>query len=49
MVRDNQGRQVIAAGQALTDSPIQRMNWLVEGVLGKLPWPGQTVASGPAL
>ena len=36
-VLDNQGRQVIAAGQALTDAQIQQMDWLVEGVQGKLP------------
>ena len=36
-VRDNQGQQVIAAGQALTDLQIQQMNWLVQGVQGKLP------------
>ena len=34
-VRDNQGREVIAAGQALTDTQILQMNWLVEGVQGK--------------
>ena len=36
-VRDNQGQQVIAAGQSLTDPQIQQMNWLVQGVQGKLP------------
>jgi basic membrane protein A len=35
-VRDNEGREVIAAGQALTDPQIQQMNWLVEGVQGKV-------------
>ena len=36
-VRDNQGQTVIAAGQTLSDSQIMQMNWLVQGVLGKLP------------
>ena len=36
-VQDNQGRQVIAAGVALTDTQIQQMDWLVQGVQGKLP------------
>lgn len=36
-VRDTGGRQVIAAGLALTDAQIQQMDWLVEGVQGKLP------------
>ncbi len=35
-VRDNEGREVIAAGQALSDAQILQMNWLVEGVQGKL-------------
>ncbi len=35
-VKDNTGRQVIAAGHALTDAEILHMNWLVEGVQGKL-------------
>ncbi len=35
-VRDNTGREVIAAGHALTDAEILHMNWLVEGVQGKL-------------
>ena len=36
-VRDNTGREVIAAGQLLPDAQVQEMNWLVEGVQGKLP------------
>lgn len=36
-VRDNQGRVVIAAGSTLGDDAILRMDWLVEGVAGKLP------------
>ncbi len=35
-VRDNEGHVVIEARQALTDDQILRMNWLVEGVQGKL-------------
>ena len=35
-VRDNEGHEVIAAGQALTDAQILQMNWLVEGVQGKV-------------
>lgn len=38
-VRDNQGHVVIAAGQTLTDAQILQMNWLVQGVQGKLPKP----------
>ncbi len=35
-VKDNQGQIVIGAGTALTDTQILGMNWLVEGVQGKL-------------
>ena len=35
-VRDNEGRQVIAAGQTLSDGQILSMDWLVEGVQGRL-------------
>ena len=35
-VRDNEGREVIAAGQVLGDEQILKMNWLAEGVQGKL-------------
>jgi len=35
-VRDNEGTEVIAAGKALADEQILGMNWLVEGVQGKL-------------
>jgi simple sugar transport system substrate-binding protein len=35
-VRDNEGRVVIAAGHTLPDGDIQDMNWLVEGVVGRL-------------
>jgi basic membrane protein A len=35
-VKDNQGKEVIAAGQTLSDEQILQMNWLVQGVQGKL-------------
>jgi simple sugar transport system substrate-binding protein len=35
-VLNNQGREVIAKGQTLTDPQIVEMNWLVEGVLGTI-------------
>jgi basic membrane protein A and related proteins len=35
-VRNNEGRVAIAAGQVLSDAEIRDMNWLVEGVRGKL-------------
>jgi simple sugar transport system substrate-binding protein len=35
-VRDNEGQERIAAGQALPDAQILQMNWLVEGVVGKV-------------
>ncbi len=38
-VNDNEGHPVIAAGQTLGDAQILAMNWLVQGVSGKLPRP----------
>ena len=35
-VRDNEGREVIAKGEALSDEKILGMNWLVAGVQGKI-------------
>ena len=35
-VRDNEGRVVIPAGQTLSDDAILSMNWLAEGVIGRL-------------
>ena len=35
-IADNQGRQVIAAGQSLSDEQILNMDYLVSGVLGKV-------------
>jgi len=36
-VLDNQGKEVIAPGQTLSDEQILKMNWLVQGVQGQLP------------
>lgn len=36
-VLDNQGKQAIAQGQTLSDEQILKMNYLVQGVQGKLP------------
>jgi simple sugar transport system substrate-binding protein len=36
-VLNNDGREVIAKGQTLADEQILKMNWLVQGVQGKLP------------
>ena len=36
-VLDNQGKEVIAQGQTLSDEQILKMNYLVQGVQGKLP------------
>ena len=36
-VRDNRGQVVIPRGARLTDPQILSMNWLVDGVVGKLP------------
>ncbi len=38
-VFDNDGHEVIAASKPLSDAQIQGMNWLVQGVQGKLPKP----------
>ena len=36
-IRNNEGTQMVAPGQALSDSEILNMNWLAEGVLARLP------------
>jgi basic membrane protein A len=36
-VKTNEGREAIAAGKTLSDEQINGMNWLVEGVQGKVP------------
>ncbi|MGH6625676.1 MAG: BMP family ABC transporter substrate-binding protein, partial [Burkholderiaceae bacterium] len=35
-IRDTVGREVVARGQTLSDEQILNMNWLVEGVQGKV-------------
>ena len=35
-VRDNEGKVVIPQGQALSDAQILQMNWLAEGVQGRI-------------
>jgi basic membrane protein A len=35
-ISDNEGKQVLAAGQSMTDEQILGMNYLVEGVQGKI-------------
>ncbi len=36
-IRDNEGKTIVSAGQALNDGQILGMDWLAEGVQGKLP------------
>ncbi len=36
-ILDNAGKVVVAKGQTLSDEQILQMNWLVQGVAGKLP------------
>lgn len=36
-IRTNDGREAVAAGKTLTDANLLSMNFLVEGVVGKLP------------
>lgn len=36
-LNDNQGEEVVAAGETLTIEDINAMDWLVEGVVGELP------------
>ena len=36
-VKDNEGKLVIAPGQSLEDAAILGMNWLMDGVVGKVP------------
>ena len=35
-ITDNEGRPILAKGQRLTDEQILNMNWLVQGVAGKV-------------
>lgn len=36
-IEDNTGRTVVAAGKTATDDELRNMNWLVKGVVGRLP------------
>jgi simple sugar transport system substrate-binding protein len=36
-IKDQSGKEVLAADKALTDDQILKMDWFVEGVIGKLP------------
>jgi hypothetical protein len=36
-LRDNEGNEVVAAGQTLSIDDINAMDWLVDGVVGKIP------------
>jgi len=36
-IKDQNGAQKVAAGATLTDDQLKGINWLVEGVQGKLP------------
>jgi simple sugar transport system substrate-binding protein len=36
-IRNQSGKEIVADGQVMTDSEIQGINWLVEGVEGDLP------------
>ncbi len=36
-VKDQSGKVIIAAGKHATDEQILKMDWFVEGVVGKLP------------
>jgi len=42
VLRDNEGRQVLAAGQSLSDAQILGMNFLVQGVQGRLDTPARS-------
>lgn len=36
-IKSNEGKEMIPAGKTATDKELLEMNWLVEGVVGKLP------------
>ena len=38
-VKDNEGKERVAAGKVMTDDAMQKMDFYVEGVQGKLPKP----------
>ena len=37
VLKDNQGKEVVAAGQTLSIGDINGMDWLIDGVVGKIP------------
>ena len=39
-IKDQNGTQKVAAGATITDAELKGINWLVEGVQGKLPTAG---------
>ena len=39
-IRSNDGREVLKAGEKATDEQLLTMDYLVEGVVGKLPQAG---------
>jgi len=38
-VKDNEGKERVASGKTMTDDAMQKMDFYVEGVQGKLPKP----------
>jgi simple sugar transport system substrate-binding protein len=36
-MKDNTGKERLAAGKAITDADLSKMDYYVEGVIGKLP------------
>lgn len=36
-LKDNTGKEMVAAGKAMTDDEVWSMNWFVEGVIGTIP------------
>jgi simple sugar transport system substrate-binding protein len=38
-VKDNEGKERVAAGKVMADDAMQKMDFYVEGVQGKLPKP----------
>jgi len=36
-MKTNEGKEVLAAGKTITDADLSKMDYYVEGVVGKLP------------
>jgi basic membrane protein A and related proteins len=36
-MKSNDGKEVLAAGKTITDAELSKMDYYVEGVVGKLP------------